>query len=813
MTTRRWLLLSAAGVAATLFAGRLLSGLYAEWSWYDAMGALPLYESALRHTLALKGGALLIGFVLACANLFAVRMSIVSVVLPRRLGNLDIGEAVPARMLNLFVVGASTCIALSLALAIDDWTGFALARFGIPFNELDPYLDRDLGFYVYRLPFERALFLWSLLSLLSVGLLVVLVYAITPSLRMQKGRVYVSTYVRRHLSVLAACALLLVAWSYRIDALSLLANGSGPGGAFVAFDHDLLLPLLTTLSAGTVVVAFLVLWAGWFGHRRVALLAVTALLIAGPGARAMLPPFVRWASPAEDIRNRDRPYLSTHTLFTRRAFGIDEIIHADSAAIPLPSAADAARGVSSWDAAVLARAAPSVPRDATVPAIAWSITDEGLVATVAARALSDQATWTLSTLDVAAADERGAPLPAIGRSVGAVPALLVGPGFTRPLVVSDSLDRIPAPHFASWTERLAHAWSLQSPRLLAVGTRDLVRPRILLARDVRERITAVAPFLTIGPSLQMITIGDTLFWSAELFALSDDYPLADSIPFAGRYPRYAHRSATALVQAHTGRVRLVAAPVADPITRSWMRHYPWLFTSAGNLTSALAAQSPPPVDLLALQSTALTHTSFPRDSVFPKKLAPSNESVLGGAGAGATLFAQQGGKGPLAESQLLLDGDDLVAGLLVARGGDWPRIEWYPLATHPRWAKVLEQLGGAGQERPASPRGELRRGEIQVIPTREGALFTQAFYQWHSDGPPTLNGVATLVGGSPARSAPTLEEVFGGAGSHPATGPEAIRGRVTLLYDQMSTAMRRGDWPAFGRAYEELGRLLKRAPR
>jgi len=33
------------------------------------------------------------------------------------------------------------------------------------------------------------------------------------------------------------------------------------------------------------------------------------------------------------------------------------------------------------------------------------------------------------------------------------------------------------------------------------------------------------------------------------------------------------------------------------------------------------------------------------------------------------------------------------------------------------------------------------------------------------------------------------------------------------LYREMSAAMRRGDWPAFGRAYESLGALLGRRER
>jgi hypothetical protein len=36
---------------------------------------------------------------------------------------------------------------------------------------------------------------------------------------------------------------------------------------------------------------------------------------------------------------------------------------------------------------------------------------------------------------------------------------------------------------------------------------------------------------------------------------------------------------------------------------------------------------------------------------------------------------------------------------------------------------------------------------------------------------------------------------------------------VELLYAAMRDALRRADWPAFGEAYEELGRLLRLSDR
>mgnify|MGYP001385445410 CR=1 FL=1 len=42
--------------------------------------------------------------------------------------------------------------------------------------------------------------------------------------------------------------------------------------------------------------------------------------------------------------------------------------------------------------------------------------------------------------------------------------------------------------------------------------------------------------------------------------------------------------------------------------------------------------------------------------------------------------------------------------------------------------------------------------------------------------------------------------------------PNEFRARVDALYGDMRDAMKRGDWLAFGIAYESLGRVLRTSP-
>jgi uncharacterized membrane protein (UPF0182 family) len=368
-----------------------------------------------------------------------------------------------------------------------------------------------------------------------------------------------------------------------------------------------------------------------------------------------------------------------------------------------------------------------------------------------------------------------------------------------------------APAFSTWFERLMHAWRLQTPRLLLMEPPS-PRSKVLFHRDIRERIAAMAPFLTIGPSLQAITRGDSLYWIAELFATSDEYPLSEPLLFAGEERHYVHHSATAIVQAQTGRVMLVADPAPDPITRSWAHRFPWLFVPRSALPPAVDAMLPPMVDWASVQGEALARTGFSGGSVFPRRLAGSDNSSLDLAGGGPTLFALEAEHNVLQWSVGVLDAEDRVVGAIIARGGASPRTEWRRATRDVKWRAVLEQLlSGTNAAAKRRPRAIERRGRVQLLPLREGFAFAQSFYRWPADAAPELVTVSVFNGGH-VRSGATVAEALGEARSTHLPMAAALRTKVAALYEEMSAAMRRGDWAVFGSAYAALGRLLHAAP-
>ncbi|HTL95015.1 MAG TPA: UPF0182 family protein [Gemmatimonadaceae bacterium] len=827
MTSRRWAVLAVAAVALFLILGRVITGFIADYQWYAALGASAMWRTKTLTTLGLRltSGVLAAAFVFA--NLYGVRHSVVSLVLPRRVANIEIGEEIPGTYLVAAAAVLAILLGALLTLPSNTWMSWVLAHHGIPFNESDPYFEADLGFYVYWLPFETAIYLWALIAVMVVAAVVIFLYALTPSLRWERGSLYVSHYVRRHLVVLCCLLLLLMAWRYRLDAYRVLFAGSGPDGLFTFTDHRAGIPVSLWMSIATVAAAFVVLFFGWTGQLRVAVTALGALLVVAFGAREIAPVIARHFAPVADADLRERPYRQVRVDYTRRAYALDRIERSDS--LVFPSADGAAGTVPVWDPLPLEQ---SLERGHEVEGIAhgvgWSATPLGLTAVVVtgpsqegelldaagSPAAPREVSWSATRVRASMSDDNGDPvLGAPGSSTAArpLPPVLVYDSVPGYALVFDSTGTIAAPALDDAFDRIVQAWSQQNLRLLSL---DRPGVRMLTRRSVQERIGAVAPFFVQGTSVLPVVADDSLYWTVALYDASADYPLSKRVTVGDDEYGLVRHAATAIVNAHTGRVLLLADVTVGPIAQTWMREFPSLFASPDRLSAALLAALPPPVDGVTIQADLLARFGLSGDSSWMGHL-PSNggeDSVF--RDGSALLFAT--GRGRLGCSQAVLDSTDRLAGAVLGTGGRTGTVYWVPLQPRgPRWNTSLDEMRHALDSTATIPRdARIRIGEVRVVPLAHGLALVMPAYVWKSDVPPTVARVAvardTLV-----TTGRTLAEALGVAAAAPADTvpltPGDFRARVRELYDRMHIALQRGDWVAFGRAYDALGQLLLKA--
>lgn len=819
MTRRRWLLLSLGAAAVLLIVGRAVAAVYADYLWYEALGAVALWKTRMAAVAILRGGSFIVATLFAFVNLYAVRRSVVSLVFPRRLGNLEIGEEVPGRYLLVAAIALSLMLGLALAMSSDDWTSLVLASSGKPFDESDPFFGNDLGFFTYWLPLENAIWMWAFFLVIVVSVAVVLLYALTPSLKWQRGGFYASTYVRRHFTVLVGLLLLMLAWSFRLDMYTLLIDGSGPEGAFGWVDHHVGVPADLILSLATLGAALIVLWTGLAGRMRLAGIAVLTTIVLSLLGREIAPAIAAHTATDAHRALREQSYAATRATYTRRAFGVDVMPRADST-MEFARIADALPAISIWDATALSRTTDvgrAAADDRGVP-IGWRVVDGALVADVINApppGASVRSPWTAARILAGGADERGAPVridAADGTANDDIPveAPLVYPGAPAMSIAPDSLRRISGTPLESGLARTAIAWSAQNFKLLT-GELPQPNPTVIVHRDIRDRVDRYVPFFAQGRYIEPLLLGDSLYWVVDLYSASDSYPLSRHAFVAGDDRAYLRHAATAIVHAGTGDIVVVADSVLDPIAATWVHNLPSLFGTWNTLPSKLRTMLPAEVDGLFAQANAYGRYGARGESTAARRVPTVDGADSALVGDPLPFALTSRAEPSVAMALPLVDETDRLRGLLIGTGGVTRQTGWYPLANPgSRWAAILDRLRTVDSAGSAAREGPLARGRVRALPVKGGIAFVQPSYRWRSQTTPTLNRVALLAGDTVRAISPPIV-VASRPAAPPAGAPVVASGNqqvAATLYAAMRDALRRGDWAAFGRAFEALGRVL-----
>lgn len=807
---RRWFIIGFVVLATILLVGRGLSSIYTEYQWYEALGAGALWKLRATSIVEIDVAAFLATALFAYANFYAVRHSVVLLVLPRRIGNLQIGEEVPGKYLMATAVALAILVAVLLLPSGGDWTTFVLARSGQSFGEPEPNFRADLGLFVYWLPFENTLWNWSFIAVAIVGVAVILLYALTPSIRWQRGKLEVSGYVRRHLTVLAGVVLLLAAWSFRLDMYALVTAGTGPDGLFGFVDDKVGVTGDLVLALATLGASLVVIWGGFVGQFRLAGVSVLTIVALGLIVHEIAPFAVDHVGNEAYRKARDGDYVATRAAFTKRAFGIDSTL-LDTARM-WPTLGAALPWVPVWDGPALSRAIDvnRTPDDPNT-VIGWRTSLQGIVANVIGAppaGASARAPWTAARVLAADADERGGPLRASGSAASAaddspLDLPIVFPGASPMAIVSDSLTHTTGIPLESFLARVTAAWSLQNLRILS---RDIVEPHptLITHRDIRDRLHLFAPFFFQGRRVAPVLAGDTLYWVVDLYSATAEYPLSRHVQVGTDEVSYLRHAATAVVQASTGDVVLVRDSVLDPMASTWVHLLPSMFTSWQALPPGLRLLVGPPLDGLYARATSFGLYGPGAGVRRRVPLLNGSDSAL----AGDELPIALRGGSTTAVALPLVDETDHLRGLMIGLGGATDSTLWYPLpGSGPRWNGVLDRLRSVDSAGSVAREGTLAYGRVRAIPVHSGVAFVQPSYRWRAQSAPSINRVALYSGDSTRSVAPPFGLVPP-VPVLPASASPEMKNSAAALYAAMRDALARGDWIAFGRAFDALGRLL-----
>jgi uncharacterized membrane protein (UPF0182 family) len=128
--------------------------------------------------------------------------------------------------------------------------------------------------------------------------------------------------------------------------------------------------------------------------------------------------------------------------------------------------------------------------------------------------------------------------------------------------------------------------------------------RLLMRRNVRERVAALAPFLTFEQD-PYVVLGDDgrLSWMLDAFTTSDSYPYSTSYRLGnGSSINYMRNSVKAVVDAYDGTTTFYIYDKEDPILAAYSRVFPGLFKDAATMPADLRTHVRYPEALLKLQA-------------------------------------------------------------------------------------------------------------------------------------------------------------------------------------------------------------------
>ena len=812
-TGMRRALLAAGVLALMLFAGRWTASTLADRWWglavSPAAGQFLTDVNLLRLTLDLAG--VVIATAWFTGNLLVVYRAIGGVEVSRQIANLEVREALNQRTL----LGGTMVLGLILGLITGGdvsryWREIALAWQGVSFGITEPVLGHDAGLYVAQLP------LWSLLrgyalALTLTGLLVVIVlYVVIGAIRWIDGRPAISDHARRHLGWLLAALALVLGWGLLLEPYDLVSGALGEVGT-----RQFQLATLTSPAlAGTALMVAVVslLWA-----IRTAAARLNFLLLAGWAVLGIGWMLTRIASGSllapGDVALGD---MASRRALDAVAFRL-ESLH-DSVALPWADVGIPPTSPSLWQTEPLVRIgdADSLLTAAADPAWintpagrrpVWLllVTNRDSVATLRAVA-DDRTSATGGPLFYHPDDSIPAPAPA--------PFLQLSdhalyPGTAR-VVVADDIRGVPV---AGLLRRLALAWALQEQGLLVAPAPDVA---VDWARTPQLRLAKLAPYAQWSVPVPRVD-GGRLYWISDGYLVDDHFPLSSRASLGGRRIGMLHAAFVGIVEAEEGDTRIFMRPDAGPVADAWGRLAAGVVEPWDALPATTRVMLPYPAELFLVQSRVLedAETGLLAGRADSLRITPPVSSFfwMGAADAPARTAEYVRGNSGLLQTLLVgssVDGRLSMALVNVDSAVGLPG----PSALEQRWERFATFVQVVDSVRAGG--GVLTAGGVRYWLTASAIGATQSRYGPRGGGGASVTWVS-VASGPRVGAARTFNDAWTNLRGASVPLPPGSLSSGTLVdarrwFRVADSAFRRGDFTAFGRAFEELRAVLEVPP-
>ena len=641
---------------------------YTDWLWFGETGYRQVFLRSLATKAALGGVVSVLLFVILFANARVARRRLgrYGFTVPTAEGSRTI--VVEAKSLKLLLyVGTMLAALLVGAYASSRWQDWLLYQYATPFGKQDPILVKDVGFYVFQLPF-----LQFVQGLLKTGL--VLTIAVVAAVYLMTGAIGLNASgghlarrgAVRHLSALGAGLLSVLAFGAYLAIPATLTEPSGIVHGASNADVAARLPALQLLMVASLAGAALALYQIFC--RRLWPIAMAGGLYAvvslgGTGYAAFVQRFI--VAPNEQVK--ETPYILHNIGATRTAFALDTVEERElTGDAPLTREdidrnAATLKNVPLWDHQPLLDTFGQIQEIRTyydfvsVDNDRYKIGGEYRQVMLSAREVNSASlpnrTWINERLTfthgygltlgpVNQVTREGLPVLFIKNlppesSVDDLqvtePSLYFGElsndhVFVRTRAkefhypkgddnVTTTYDGEGGVPVASFFRKLLFSVKFRSIKTLL--SNDLTaESRVLFHRRISERVQRIAPFLTYDPDPYLALSEGRLFWILDAYTTSNRYPY--STPVAGGI-NYIRNSVKVTIDAYHGRTVFYLIDPKDPIAATVGKAFPGLFRPLGEMPEDLRSRLRYPEGIFSIQAAVLSTYHMTNPAVFYNK--------------------------------------------------------------------------------------------------------------------------------------------------------------------------------------------------
>ncbi|MGZ3501274.1 MAG: UPF0182 family membrane protein [Gemmatimonadaceae bacterium] len=651
----------ALGIIALVFVGLIvvpwLASFFTDWLWFKEVGFQTVFATSLvwRIGLFLIGGAFAFAFFYGNVRIARGAGSGFPVLFVNRGDGVNIDVS---RLFTKLFFPAAIVLSFVTAVSLSAWWLTLLKGMnGVALGARDPLFDRDISFYLFRLPLIsgvlNTLITLTLLSLVATAVM----YWLRNEITLPPRRASAKPRAARHLGVLLVLLFVLLAIrTWIVDTSGLLFSTTGPliGASYT--DVHIALPGLYVCAIVGVLAAAWVL----FGIARDKLVwsAVSATvfyLVVSVLARGIVPAAYQKLIVSPNELTRETPYLRKHIDATRNAWGLDKVEGRDlSGEVQLTMAnikANAATvdNVRLWERDLLMQTFKQLQEIRTYYDFVSSDDDRYTIdgryrqVHIAARELNSESLPTRTFINSRLTFTHGmgvtmAPVNQVtseGLPVLFIkdvpPVSTVSVKLTRPQIYYGELTNeyvfvgTGQPEFdypagdkniytkytgrggvpiGSFLRKVLYAFQFGSLKILLS---DDIRgsARVLYRRNIMERATTALPFLDFDndPYL-MITDAGQLKWILDAYTTSDAYPYAQRTPDGTSYMR---NSVKVVIDAYDGTVDAYIAQPNDPVVQTYANIFKGIFKPISAMPADIRRHVRYPGDLFRIQ-TALHAT-------------------------------------------------------------------------------------------------------------------------------------------------------------------------------------------------------------